>query len=227
MSKDSMLTQPADAIEAAEQQLAEARAGDDSLALLTAVMRLGEANLAAGATARALTLFQEAMGLAQQQQLTDVMLQCWGDVGRALYQDRNHRAAHAAFQRTLQLAMQQKNLPMASEALLYLGLIEADSGDAANAIGTLEHALGQARAQLNFKHVVTAAERLGRLMLAANEPAKAMHYFNQALAGATQLSDSQAEMQARLGLAGAWPSRGFCPGCRRISASPCTGGGAR
>jgi tetratricopeptide (TPR) repeat protein len=200
MNTFSMWPQPSTARQAAEQQVADARAADDPAALATALLMIGDVDLASGAFQEALSRFDEALVLARRHQLPELIMQSWGAIGRGLYYVGDYRPAHNALQRALQQALQHQHLQTALDVLLYMGLVEADAGDVAHAMTTLEHAVNHATAQQDTLRLGIASGRLGQLLLADNQPEKAGPHFNQALVSAFQLKNPHAEIQARLGL---------------------------
>lgn len=200
MNMYSLWPQPPAAALAAEQKLAQARAAQDPTAIVAALLALGEIALTAGAFDQALAHFDEALALAQQHKLKQAAVQSLGAKGVALYHKGDYPAAHTVLSQGLKQALQAGDGPRGLDALVHLGLTEAEMGNTPQAAATLAQGVRQAGAYKDLARQATAANRLGQLLLAVNQPVNAAGYFELAAHNAVQLNKPQTELHARLGL---------------------------
>lgn len=198
MNKTTEVQVEKDQIAEMETAVAHARAQTNPVALIEALIALGQAYLDGGNVPKALTQFEEALALAQAENEALLEARLWGYKGICLLRLGNTHFAQIALYKSYGMAKSLNHAPLMVDALTQLGMLQLDANEPTKAISKLEQAFGLALAHHDSLRAMNLAGKLGGVFQGLSALEKAMEYYRHALQLAQELERPQVACATRL-----------------------------
>lgn len=183
-------------IERLETAVQTARQQGQSEVIAAVLAALGNALLDGGDAPKALTQFEEAIDLAQEN--PELAARLLGMKGKALTKIGNYHFAAKAYRDSHKLAETIEHQPLIIDSSVQLGLLEVETGKPMKAIKKLEQAFGLALSNGFKPRQMFIAGKLGGIFLGLDALDKAIEYFDVALQTAQELGNKLAECSYHL-----------------------------